>query len=413
MSTNPTNAGAAAPSATPATAAAPAAAATAATGAASGPARKPGSIKVLVWDLDNTLWDGTLLEDDAVRLRPAAAAALAALDARGILLSIASKNDHDHAMEKLRQLGLEDYFIYPQIGWSAKSAGVEAIARSINVGLDAVAFIDDDPFERDEVRHALPQVEVLAAEEAACLLELPELMPRFITDESATRRRMYQADIERNRAEEGFQGPQEEFLASLGMQFTIHAAREADLRRAEELTVRTNQLNTSGQTYSYEELDVFRRSADHLLLVAGLDDRYGAYGKIGLALIAKQPGLWTLKLLLMSCRVISRGVGSILISHILRLAEAAGVRLQAEFKSTARNRMMLVTYKFAGFREVAKEGELLIFEHALDHVQPFPPYVRLDFGGDLEAAAAAPSPALPAAPASPDPAAFSAPSGVR
>jgi FkbH-like protein len=336
------------------------------------------TVKVLVWDLDNTLWDGVLLEGDAVRLRPPVATALAALDARGILLSIASKNDHETAMARLAEIGVADYFIYPQIGWSSKSSGIAAIAKSINVGLDAIAFIDDDPFERDEVRHAVPEVLVLDAAEAAELTARPEFMPRFITDESALRRRMYQADIARNRAEEGFQGPQEEFLAALGMKFTIHPAREADLRRAEELTVRTNQLNSSGQTYSYEELDELRRSPDHLLLVAGLVDRYGTYGKIGLALIAKQPGLWTLELLLMSCRVISRGVGSILISHILQLAKAAGVRLQACFKSTSRNRMMLVTYKFSGFYEVGKRDELLIFEHGLTGLQPFPPYVEVD-----------------------------------
>jgi FkbH-like protein len=356
----------------------------------------PGALKVLVWDLDNTLWDGTLLEGDAVRLRPAAAAALHTLDARGILLSIASKNDHDQAMGKLRELGIDEYFVYPQIGWSSKSSGLEAIARSINVGLDAIAFIDDDPFERDEVRHALPQVRVFDAGAAAELAGMPELMPRFITDESALRRRMYQADIERGRAEESFQGPQEEFLASLGMKFAIHPAREADLRRAEELTVRTNQLNTSGQTYSYEELDALRRSADHLLLIAGLEDRYGTYGKIGLALIAKAERIWTLKLLLMSCRVISRGVGSILISHILRLAQAAGVKLQAEFKSTPRNRMMLVTYKFSGFSEVGKRGELLIFEHPLDTVQAFPHYVEV--GVEVATAGGAAAVDAPAAP---------------
>lgn len=365
----------------------------------------PGPVKVLVWDLDNTLWDGTLLEGDAVRLRPAAVEALRTLDARGILLSIASKNDHEMAMSKLRELGIEEYFIYPQIGWNAKSSGVEAIARSINVGLDTIAFIDDDPFERDEVRHALPQVRVLDAHAAGELAGMPEMMPRFITDESAIRRRMYRADIERNRAEEEFQGPQEEFLAALGMRFVIHPAREVDLRRAEELTVRTNQLNTSGQTYSYEELDHFRRSADHLLLVAGLEDRYGTYGKIGLALIAKQDRVWTLKLLLMSCRVISRGVGSILISHILGLARDAGAALQAEFKSTPRNRMMLVTYKFAGFVEVGKRGELSIFEHPLDNVQPFPGYVEVALaasdGGDTADAADAEPAVAPAVVATP------------
>jgi FkbH-like protein len=344
------------------------------------PPAAPGTIKVLIWDLDNTLWEGTLLEGDAVRLRPEAAAALRTLDARGILLSIASKNDPDQAMGKLRELGIDELFIYPQIGWSSKSSSIAAIAKSINVGLDAIAFIDDDPFERGEVRFALPQVKVLEAGAAAELIDMPELMPRFLTDESARRRRMYQADIERHRAEERFEGPQAEFLASLGMRFTVHPAREEDLQRAEELTVRTNQLNTSGQTYSYEELDGFRRSAAHLLLIAGLEDRYGSYGKIGLALIDKQPRVWTIELLLMSCRVISRGVGSILISQILRLAQAAGVRLQAELKSTPRNRMMLVTYRFAGFRELEKRGELLIFEHPLVDVQPFPPYVEVEVG---------------------------------
>ncbi len=356
------------------------------------------TVKVVVWDLDNTLWDGVLLEGDAVRPRPEVVAALRELDARGILLSIASKNDHDTAMSRLRELGLADYFIYPQIGWNAKSAGVAAIAKSINVGIDALCFIDDDPFERDEVRHALPEVMICDAAEAGGLCARAELMPRFITDESALRRRMYQADIERDRAEQEFQGPQEEFLAGLDMRFTVHPAREADLRRAEELTVRTNQLNSSGQTFSYEELAELRRSPDHLLLVAGLEDRYGTYGKIGLALVAKEPGggpsagpgdpaapgddrpVWTVKLLLMSCRVISRGVGSILLTHILQLAKAAGARLQAEFKSTPRNRMMLVAYKFAGFQEVGRRGELVIFEHSLAGLQDFPPYVQVELG---------------------------------
>jgi FkbH-like protein len=354
----------------------------------SSPASSQRTVKVLVWDLDNTLWDGTLLEGDAVSLRPAVVAALATLDARGILLSIASKNDHEAAMSRLTALGVAGYFIYPQIGWSAKSSGIAAIAKSINVGLDAIAFIDDDPFERGEVSHALPEVLVLDAAEAGELAGRPELMPRFITDESALRRRMYQADIERNQAEEAFQGPQEEFLASLGMRFSIHPAREEDLRRAEELTVRTNQLNSTGQTYSYEQLAELRRSPDHLLLVAGLEDRYGTYGKIGLALIAKQREVWTLELLLMSCRVMSRGVGSILIGHVLQLAKAAGVRLQAGFKSTSRNRMMLVTYKFAGFFEAGKRGDLLVFEHGLEGLQPFPPYVDVDLGLPPELAAA-------------------------
>ena len=92
--------------------------------------------------------------------------------------------------------------------------------------------------------------------------------------------------------EREFVGTNEEFLATLGMIFTIAPAGEEDLQRAEELTVRTNQLNSTGYTYSYEELDALRESPDHLLLVATLADRFGSYGKIGLALVEKGEPDW-------------------------------------------------------------------------------------------------------------------------
>jgi predicted enzyme involved in methoxymalonyl-ACP biosynthesis len=82
-----------------------------------------------------------------------------------------------------------------------------------------------------------------------------------------------------------------------------------------------------------------------------------------------------MKLLLMSCRVMSRGVGTIMVNHILKLAKAAGVRLQAEFVANNRNRMMYITYKFGGFREVSRSGDLIVFENDLLHIQEFPPYV--------------------------------------
>lgn len=334
-------------------------------------------MKVLVWDLDHTLWSGILLEGDEVALRPGALSTLETLDQRGILQSIASKNDRDLALAKLRQLGVEHYFLYPQIHWGSKAASLEQIARSLNLGLDALAFIDDQPYEREEVRYSLPQVLTLDAAELEGLTGRPEFNPRFITDESAIRRQMYQADIERGRLEESFAGPKEEFLASLQMRFTVAPAREEDLKRAEELTVRTHQLNTTGYTYSYDELAAFRRSPEHLLLVASLEDRFGTYGKIGLALIEKGAEVWRLKLLLMSCRVMARGVGTILLNHILTLARDAGARLLAEFKATDRNRMMLVTYKFAGFRESERRDDLALLEHDLETIQPPPDYVEV------------------------------------
>ncbi len=363
-------------------ASAPVAESTAAAERGSEKKKKKQTIKCLVWDLDNTVWEGILLEDPEVRLRPEVPEILKTLDERGILHSIASRNDHDLAMAKLRELGIEEYFLYPQINWNSKSSSVAQIAADINIGLDAVAFVDDQPFEREEVAFSHPQVFCLDAAALAEITGRPEMMPRFVTEDSKRRRAMYQADIHRNRAEGEFVGPKEEFLAGLEMVFTIAPAREEDLKRAEELTVRTHQLNTTGYTYSYDELAAFSRSPRHHLLIASLTDRYGTYGKIGLALVERdldqRPEVWSVKLLLMSCRVMSKGVGTIMINHILAEAKRAGARLVAEFVSNDRNRMMYVTYKFAGFKEIERrgpQGEVAVLENDLEHIQPLPPYV--------------------------------------
>src|SRR5690606_34437348 len=99
-----------------------------------------GRIKCVVWDLDNTLWDGILLEDAQVTPRPHVVEHIRRLDRMGVLHSIASKNDPDTALAKLRELGLEELFLYPQIGWNAKSDSVRHIAKALNLGLDAFAF---------------------------------------------------------------------------------------------------------------------------------------------------------------------------------------------------------------------------------------------------------------------------------
>ncbi|HEX6912005.1 MAG TPA: HAD-IIIC family phosphatase [Longimicrobium sp.] len=347
--------------------------------AAAEPTQKPKTVKCVVWDLDHTVWDGILLEDGDVPLRPGVLDIIRALDERGILQSVASRNDADAALARLRALGIDEYFLYPQINWNAKGQNVEQIAKALNINLDTFLFVDDQPFEREEVQHACPTVRVLDAARLEGMLEREDLNPEFITDDSRNRRRLYMADIQRNQAEAEFAGPSEDFLRALDMRFTLGPCDEADLQRAEELTQRTNQLNTTGYTYDYAELNAFRTSPDHVLMVAGLEDRYGTYGKIGLALIEKTSAqAWTLKLLLMSCRVMSRGVGTIMMSHIMQLTKEAGALLRAEFKPNGRNRMMEVTYRFGGFREVARDGDLIIYEHGLETIQPFPDYVHVD-----------------------------------
>jgi FkbH-like protein len=327
--------------------------------------------------LDNTVWDGILLEDSDVTLRPGVVEALRELDCRGILHSIASRNEHEAASAKLAELGILDYFLFPQINFGIKSQSIKAIAEAINIGIDTLAFIDDQPFELDEVRHAHPAVTCIDAAELPELVNMPCLKPRFITEDSALRRKLYQDNIRRVSAEESFEGPQEAFLETLEMRFTIARANEDDLQRAVELTERTHQLNTTGKTFDYDELDALRKSDRHMLFVNSLEDRYGTYGKIGLTLVEKKDDAWVICLLLMSCRVMSRGVGMIMIQHLAQQARATGVKLQAEFVETPRNRMMYVTYRFGGFEEVARDGDWSLLQLSEDRPVAFPEYVKV------------------------------------
>lgn len=335
-------------------------------------------VKCVVWDLDHTVWNGVLLEGDALELRAGVREAIAAFDQRGILQSVASKNEFGPAWERLEEFGLADYFLYPKIGWNPKSESIRQIAQELNIGLDTFAFIDDQPFERDEVRFSVPTVRTFDPEELPQLLEDEDFHPRFLTEDTARRRQLYQADIARQKEEKTFSGANDAFLATLGMKLEIAPAEAEDLRRVEELTLRTNQLNTTGRTYDYDELEQLRKSPDHRLLVAELTDRYGTYGKIGVVLLHCTPEVWTTQLLLMSCRVMSRGIGGALLTFLRAEAKAGGVVLRAEFRDTGRNRMMYITYKFAGFSEMADSEETGLLENDLSQIPAYPTYLQIN-----------------------------------
>lgn len=337
-------------------------------------------IKCVVWDLDNTLWDGVLLESaDLPRLRPHVRDVIEALDQRGILQSVASKNEASPAMAALAEHGLDQYFLYPQISWGAKSQALGTIAERLNIGIDTFAFIDDQPFERDEVLSVHPAVRTFNESGLERLPQLEEFNPLHLTEDSKNRRQMYQKDALRAKAQEDFRGPEDAFLRTLGLKLRLKPAREEDLYRAEELTVRTNQLNTTGVSYSAEQLRELIASDHHQVIVAELEDKYGSYGAIGLLLISQQTGRWCIDLFLMSCRVMSRGVGGVILTALRLTCRKREIELAAQFRETDRNRMMLITYRFAGFRQ---DGELLVND--LTKVPALPEYMHLDIDAALE-----------------------------
>lgn len=312
----------------------------------------PRPVKVVVWDLDNTLWDGTLLEDGEVRPRAHLTEVIRELDRRGVLHSVASRNEPADAIAALDRMGLADYFLCPQIGWGSKADAIATISKRLNLGLDSFVFVDDEPIERAEVAHFLPQVRCITPDEASQLLVRPNLVPTAVTAESANRRKLYAGDAARSAAEEEFGGSRTDFLRSLDMRLVLARAQPADLDRIQELTLRTNQLNSTGRVFEQEALRACLDSERHDAVIADLTDRFGPYGKIGFVLTEKSADSWLIKLVLTSCRVMSRGIGGVLLQATAARAAAAGVPLRAEYVDTGRNRPMYLAFRFAGFRRL-------------------------------------------------------------
>lgn len=339
--------------------------------------KKEKEIKCVIWDLDNTLWDGIILENPSVQPFQHIVECIKTLDERGVLHSIASKNYYDDAIKYLKRFGLDQYFLYPEINWNNKSQSISEIIKNINIGADTVAFVDDQPYELDEVRSVYPDILCIPSKDAWKIIDDDRFKPKHITEDSKMRRSIYMTDMLRNESEKQYKGNSEDFLYSLNMEIIIALAQDHDLDRLVELTERTNQLNTTGYTYSYEELFELSKSQDYKLLVVGLKDKYGSSGKIGLALLKTDTEGWMIELLIMSCRVLTRGIGTILIDFILNKAQSEKCAVYAKFRKTQRNKMMYMTYIMAGFTLRKQQDDIMILEHPLQHVRSLPAYATI------------------------------------
>lgn len=340
-----------------------------------------GVTKCVVWDCDDTLWEGALLEGGAQCLKPGIETIIRTLDERGILQSIASKNHHDDVIKKLEALGIAEFFVAPQIGWYPKSTMLKRLCKILNIDERALMIVDDLAFELDEIRSQLPNVVCIDSAGYSALPDLPHLNPVVISRDGGERRLRYQEEARRKSAETRFEGPADAFLESLGMRMRIARATEDDLARAEELTRRTSQMNTTGIPYDCEALRVLLEDERFAVLVCSVDDRYGEYGTVGLALVELGPPDLRIRLFLTSCRVVNRGVGTAFLHTIINRGLASGHGVTADWRTTNRNRPMELTYRFAGFRsEVAGEAgsDTRILRLATGEARSLPPYIAID-----------------------------------
>jgi len=306
--------------------------------------------KVVVWDLDETLWTGTLAEDGAagVRPRPEAVAAIQALDERGVLQSIASKNDAAEALAALEGFGLADYFLHPQVAWSPKSGSVARIARALDLGLDSFVFIDDQPFERGEVAAAHPMVRTLDHTTVAGLRDHPWFdLP--VTPESRRRREMYRAEAQRSAALDDVGTDYVAFLRGCDIVLDPRPLSAPDLERVYELSQRTNQLNFTGAKFARDEVErMAQPDSDRLALTLRCADRFGDYGLIGFAVLDLKAGLLTD--FFMSCRVQRKRVEHAAFALMAERLRARGhASFAARFRATQRNKAAVEMLTDLGF----------------------------------------------------------------
>lgn len=312
------------------------------------PAKLPPA-KCVIFDLDNTLWEGILLEGE-VRLRPNIRTIFETLDERGILLSVASKNSHEDALAKLREYRLEELLVFPTIGWQPKSEMVRAIAQQINIGLDSVIFIDDNVFERDQVSRSLGLVEVLPDGVLTDLLDHPRLVGSA-TLEARARRLMYQQSMQRDSASASFGGDYVEFLRSCDIKVEIRRDAPGDLERIAELVQRTNQLNFSGHKYTPAEVSNILSDPSAERYVIGCSDRYGSYGIVGFCMVDTLEDGVIIKDLMLSCRVQGKQIERALLHRLAFRSSWDAKFIEINYVPTARNaaaRSVLDSMNFSG-----------------------------------------------------------------
>ena len=329
------------------------------------------TVKCVVWDLDGTLWDGILIETDdpnSLKLNPGVLDAIKTLDARGIIQSVASKNDHNNAYPVLERLGIAEYFLYPQIHWNAKSSSMKEIAKSLNIGIDSLALIDDSVFEREQVRSALSMVRVYDATEIGALLSLPEFSVP-ITEESKNRRQMYRAEEQRNQLRNSDNTDTIEFLKKCHLQAKLFVpTTEAEKLRCYELVVRTNQLNMSGKKYTPEEFSAVLSRPDHKSFALSCGDDFGEYGIVGFGQYYAKGDNLIFTEFAMSCRVAGKYVESALFSHLLSAENCStGSFAVQKTKKNTLLRRTLEEIGFRSFRESDKEISYTFSRDLLHH----------------------------------------------
>ncbi len=361
--------------------------------------------KVVVLDLDNTLWGGVIGDDgiDGLVLGdtdPVGEAYKAfqqhvlSFKARGLLLAVSSKNDHEIAVAVFKNhpemvIRLDDVVSF-HANWGPKPDSIRAIAQELGLGLDSFVFIDDNPAEIEHVRQVLPEVHgiLLDADPAKRRQQLQDSRlfdVRALTEEDAQRSEQYQVAAQRQTlqlAAHSF----DDYLRSLDMTGEFSRFRSSDIVRIAQLIARSNQFNLTTIRRQESDLTAIMTESGMLPFSMRLRDRFGDYGLIAIV-VGKISGVeLVVDTWLMSCRVLKRQVEEEVFNELLRLARTHGLtQIRGVFLPTAKNGIVRDLYSTLGFRCVQDVPERREFLIDVASAKPFTTHIKLqNFSADEE-----------------------------
>ena len=339
--------------------------------------------KGVILDLDNTLWGGVIGDDGLGGIEIGELGRghvfsdfqrwLKQLKDRGILLSVCSKNNEETAREPFEKheemiLRPDDFSMFVA-NWEDKASNIRFIQKSLNIGMDSLVFIDDNPFERNLVREMIPEITVPELpEDPANYLSFLQGENLFETAsysaDDRDRTKQYQAEAKRKNLEQEFVSI-DDYLKNLEMVGEAKPFEPLRYARIAQLTQRSNQFNL--RTVRYTEADIERIAGDdkYITLYYTLKDKFGDHGLVSVVILEKTADdeafvdTW-----LMSCRVLKRGMEEYIVNRFVEAAAKKGIRkLSAEYIETPKNKMVKDIYKTMGFSEISENRYELTVEN--------------------------------------------------
>ena len=334
--------------------------------------------KCIVLDLDNVLWGGIIGEDgiEGIQLgndSPGNAykdfqRTLLGYYNRGVLLAINSKNNPEDALKAIREhphmLLREKHFVAMKINWQNKVQNMIELAKEINIGLDSMTFVDDNPRERAHMKRSLPQIQVVNLPSSPFLYRrtlesLNDFNLLALTEEDKKRGEMYLARKKRKELRESVSSL-EDFLKSLDTKIVIKEADEMGLARIVRMVNKTNQFNLTTRRYTDAEIRKMNETDNNFLIYSlQVSDKLGDEGIVGATIVRKEPEVWILDSFLLSCRVIGRKIETAFLASIVADAKKQGASmLVGEYIPTPKNTPVKGFYSSHSFKKLSQEGDL-------------------------------------------------------